>query len=501
MKRKDEKLIKETQRDILAETEEKLGKRHEEFSEAEQAFALFEFIRENEIKQNRLANAGDTNFRMSWNSFLELILNNGFKMQDAWAYDKEGNIAQMKMFKKPGELIKKGGEPYDILATFTRDGMLIVATSYDDRINGGNIYYERELKEGIRLSDIRSKSSFGMFTDKKFQGSYDIREGLMVHIRELEEKTNAIPIWEVPDPRPWLISYVDEKLISGQKNSYDLYGQLRKERISNAQEALRNMCSTISGDSIILRAGTYSNNEISTIDLSKVKISKIEDGAFIDCPKLEKIIIDSDVRIPSGMIENCPNLKSLIVHGIEIPLNNGKVADNTLTGIDELISQEKTYKDKEYLDDILAIQSRLEVLYKQSVKENKLDLLEALSTIKENINDEDEHIKISVDGVDYIPDFVGNGYKKYSKNEPTERITTEEFIKVIDDIISDSINGKIKEVNLSSNATGRIQWEDEGKQAKMIREDIEKISREITGLTMMKDGLFREDIKQNNDER
>lgn len=485
MKKSDEQLIQETQRDILAETEKILGKRHEDFNKEEREFSLLSFMLENKMKSDKLAAAGDTHFHMTWNEFVALILKNGFKLQDAWSYDKEEKKAQLNFFTSPEQILKTGNEPYDVLAMFERDGMLIVATSFGDHVNGGNLYYERELKQGIDyLYDIKSLSSYGLFAKNKLQGHYDIREGLMVHIRELEEKTNAIPIWEVSDPHPWVFSYVDEKIISENDNSYKLYDKVRKERLSASSETIKNMCSVQTGDSIVLKSGTYKNNGIRIVDLSKVKISKIEENVFEDCPNLQKIIIDSNVKIPSNMIKNCPNLISLIVHGVEIPLNHGNIIDNSLTGIDEIISREKMYKNEDYIDDISFIKSRLEILYRQAIKENKLDLLEALTAVKESADDEHGYLTMRLDNIEYNKSYFGGEFKKTIKDtHESESLTTKEFIDIIDNMISDVINGKIKKITILSNITGDMEWETESKQAKMIREDIEKIEQEISDIT------------------
>lgn len=502
MKRKDEKLIKETRRDFLAETEEKLGKRHEDFTEAEQAFSLFNFMMENERKNNILDNAGDTSFRTPWNKFIAMLINNGFEFQNAWSYDKDGLNPKLQVFTKPEELMKDGSEPYDVLIMFARDGMLLVATSYGDHINGGHLYYERELKEGVGLYDIKSLSSFGMFADRKFHGYYDIREALMVHVRELEEKSTAMPIWEDKDPRPWILSYVDEKIISNGPDSHNTYNKTINDRIKEASPAIRTMCAAFIDEPITLEAGTYKNSDITKVDLSKVNIAKIEEGAFEKCPNLKQIVIDSDVKVPTQMIKNCPSLESLIVHGVEIPLQNGQVLDNSLTGIIAKLSQDDSYKDSEYLKDITLIQSRLQTLYTQEMKEHKLDILEMLVNVRDNAETE-KYLRVNVPNLVELSKYYGSDeFRQYNRDEYSgTTITAKEFKTKVNEIIAGVISGQIKELSLGTDSMQKYEWTVESKQAKLIREDVEKIAQEIGSLTMMKDGVFEEKQPRNDEAR
>lgn len=453
----DEKIVSDVlQRDSLAETEEILGKRHDDFTEDERMGALFKFMLDNEIKKEVLKNANDTYSRMSWKDFIKLIENDGFKLQQQWKY--------------------QGFSRENTAVVYERDGFLLIATSYDDRINGGHIYAEIEVREGQNLFNINHLSG-GYHNSAKNRAhvSYDIREGLMNFINQVNTVGVVLPIYESKETRPWFATFEDEQKLSGQ---YDEYDKLRVKRISESSERVKALCSPFIDEAFTLKSNTYANLDLKHVNLTS-NISSIESNVFVNCPNLEEIVIKSDVEVPIDMISNCPNLKKLVVHGVEVPLENGQVKDNSLTGIINGFKKQNDGIEK-MIKQIQDKKEQLTVLLNKCIKQNKENMIEEVLNVKSRINNGDfENLKFT------SPDFsIEEWFGKLEVRMEAGLFKNKRVNKDVEQIsdMLDKLIERIEKDKIDSIGVNRKTIKAKNEQAQLLQESIDKIDKKLDEL-------------------
>lgn len=456
MKADDKTISSVLGKDSLAETEEILGKRHEEFTEDEKMGAFFKFLLDNEMKKEVLKSANDTYFSMSWDELISLLEENGFKLQSNWQY--------IAFERKENAVI------------YEKDGFLLFATSSDGRVNGGNIYAEIELRDGKRLYDI-DRLSGGYFDGSRNHAAvyYDIREGLMNFIKQVNETGVVLPIWETKEPRPWVITFEETQKNDGK---YDEYDKIRVQRISESSERIKALCSPLIDEAFILRSNTYSNLDLKYVNLTS-NISKIESGVFVNCPNLEEIIIKSDVKVPIDMISNCPNLKRLVVHGVEIPLENGHVKDNSLTGIIDGFKKQNEDIEK-MVGQIQEKKTQLTTLLERCKRQNKDNIINQILDIKSKVQEgKYEDIELSSPNFS-IEEWFGELEVRMESGlfkGKTVNKSDKQILKMLDDLIEDIENDKIDTVKVNRKSMNVIN-----EQAKLLQESIDKINDKLQEL-------------------
>lgn len=456
MKADDKTVSSVLGRDSLAETEKMLGKRHEEFTEDERMGAFFKFILDNEMKAEVLKSANDTYRGMSWEEFISLLETNGFKLQSNWQYTAFDEKEDAVIYEK--------------------DGFLLFATSYRGNIDSGNIYAEIEIRDGKRLDDIDHLSG-GYFDSSRSHAAvyYDIREGLMNFIKQVNETGIVLPIWETKKPHPWVITFEETQKNDGK---YDEYDKIRVQRISESSERIKSLCSPFINEAFVLKSNTYSNLDLKYVNLTS-NISKIESGAFVNCPNLEEIIIKSDVRIPIDMISNCPNLKRLVVHGVEIPLANGHVEDNSLTGIIDGFKKQNEDVEK-MVEQIQEKKAQLITLLEKCKKQNKDNIINQILDIKSKIQEgKYENIKLSSPKFSMEEWFgrleitMESGFFKGKTVDKSDK----QILKMLDELIEDIEKDKINTVKIGRKAVSVIN-----EQATLLQESIDKINGKLKEL-------------------
>lgn len=279
------------QTDPLLQAEKLFNKDYKDFNEEEMKASMFGFMLNNKIKEEVLKEVNDTYFSMKWKDFINLIEKNGFDLQNTWEY-KIDNVNTAVVYEK--------------------DGIVLIATSFGESVNGGSIYAEVEVKEGKSLFDIPN-CSFGYYNleENKAYLHYDIREGLFNFINNIEKIGTILPRMESTRNQLWMATAEDERKIG---NRYDKYDKVREKRILESNEKLKEVLSAYIKEPQVVRQNTYNNLDIHTINIVG-NTSKIESEAICNCPNLTKINISSNVKVPVDMVNNCPNLQTIIVNG------------------------------------------------------------------------------------------------------------------------------------------------------------------------------------------
>lgn len=454
-----EQINKELNRDSLVETEQILGKRIDKFNDKEQAFAMMKFVQDNKLKESVLKRANDTYFSMPWKDFIDLIESLGFELQQSWTY---------KAFGEPSTAV-----------VYMKGGMLLIATSTDheERINGGHLYAEAELKEGINLGQINSFQTGGYFDFERnrVDSSYDIRQGLVNHINELESKTTILPVFESTSTNLWFATFEDEKRIGSNFREYD---KLRTERIMSSTDKVKTLCSPFIDEPVIIKSGTYSSLGLNFVNLTG-NISAIESGAFKDCPNLTEIYIKSDVQIPIDMIENCPNLKKLVVHGAPVPIVDGKIKDTSLTGIIESFKQQ-TDDENKLINNILQKKEKLEQMIENCKTKNKINMVQALLSTKKEILDNTQEFSLNI-GYDVRIYNFGYGLSVFVDEDKRDSYDGKRTLALIDKLIERVNSEEITSLDARfGHKRERLELEDE--QVKLLKQSVEKIDEKLKEL-------------------
>lgn len=443
--------------DMIQRKEDKLKKRHEDFSQKEQTETLLDFVKFNKIKENILKNAKDTYMAMPWSEFINLIEAEGFEKQSQWDYTSFNDKSTATIY--------------------TKGGMILFATSTgkQEHVNSGHLYIQAQLKEGLSSSDIKSFQSGGYFDCKnnKLEMSYDIREGLINHIREVEEKCNILPIFEHKQSL-WFSTYEDEKRIGEKWKQYD---EVNEKRILEAGEKVKTICSVMIDEPFVLKSGMYKDTDLTCVVIEG-NVLEIEPGAFEDCPKLKEIIIKSDVLVQPDVFINCPNLQKVIVQGIEIEVKSGNIKDNSLTGLIEAFRNEKD--SEKAIKEATNKLNKLSYLLEKCAEDNKNDMINLLEELKKQISQGGEFVGLRIDGfVNMGTSFVDNKVWIYKYNGSNNIDSSINPDNIIDEAIEKIKNGEINKINVKLQNTSYEDYEIQNEQYKLIKKGIDSLKQSI----------------------
>jgi len=190
--------------DPTAEAERISGKEHwSQFNESEQKLSLGLHIISSDRKRELLKQTNDTYFGIPWDCFIELLLENNFKLGTEWPFtDSRGS--------------KEVGVVY-----YREDGVVLFAESISGKsiINSGTCWYELESFVEDAYSLIHTGSTHFVkdgFT--KLNNQLDIREGLFHELRKAAEHGKFIPIWEHPTFL-WIYDYSASNAISDRTHT------------------------------------------------------------------------------------------------------------------------------------------------------------------------------------------------------------------------------------------------------------------------------------------
>lgn len=454
----DNNLINEVlKHDSLASSEKILGKSYKDFNEDEQKFSLAQAMLENKVKENILKESKDTYFTIPWNDFINLLEKQGFKLQQEWTYNSFNEKNSAVVYKNEGMLI------------------IATATSNNKMLNSGTLYTELELKNDINWGDLKTFQSGGFYDveRKHLYSSYDVREGLINHINEIKEKATILPLFETNRNYLWFATHEDEKKITDHNG----YNDLRIKRIKESTDEVKALCSKYIDEPFILKENTYLDSDIKYVNLTG-NIKAIESGVFKNCKNLLEINIESDVKTPLDMIQNCPNLQKLTVHGVDIPLQNGIIKDNSLTGIIEGFKKEAD-DSKEFINSLLDKKDRLSKSLENKRLDNKLNMGINVMKLEEEIQNGATDYALKVDGLFNIKDF---GFGLMISDDNGNEISNDKLFDLLDDLVEKINEGEIPECKIRFKHKSYQTFCIDDKEAKLISQSIDEIDKKLSEL-------------------
>jgi hypothetical protein len=209
----DEKTRKMLRLDTIFETEKLFGgKDHNKFSDKENMTMLQYSALLNEEKNNYFSSLGDTYFRMSWQSFKELITKYGFIPAMEYDFSHDKYVDEFIIY-------------YNL-----PKGLIICATSYFDKksVNGGTLWGEIKANNKEDSHIVWSWLSTGgqsKFDDLIYETQQDVREGLFSILNTLESAGEFLPKWINKNRFLWLLDFTETKV-----EGYD-YKKITMEKI------------------------------------------------------------------------------------------------------------------------------------------------------------------------------------------------------------------------------------------------------------------------------
>lgn len=203
--------------DPIYEMEKAAGKHHDDFSQDEMGNVILFNLFSNEMKTTVLKHAGDTYFNISWKDFILLIENHGFKnaLEYRFTYNDFGE-----------------DETGQAVLYYREDGLIIWATSYHNKLNGGTLYGELIKNQETPLMNLPDYSG-GFYKNNRLSFTTDVREGLFRFIERMEENGVFAPVWGEKNRFLWFVDYKEEK-----EPGYD-YKKISNEKISAAADGLK----------------------------------------------------------------------------------------------------------------------------------------------------------------------------------------------------------------------------------------------------------------------
>lgn len=230
MVRSVDKLLKY---DPIAETEKITGKGHwSNFSEQDNMLALLLNMQHAENKEKVLKSNKDTYFSMSWDYFIEVLFENGFKVGTEWDFIDD----QYNQIHK-----EKAGIYY------REDGVVIFAESHSNctRVNGGKCFYELEMKDGVDEREFFNLISTGcMYDGNKLENQLDIREGLIHELNKAAMYGNFIKTWKKRKSF-WILDYMESRKRIDHDAIYEVwskqYKEVTNEHISKCPKELQDI--------------------------------------------------------------------------------------------------------------------------------------------------------------------------------------------------------------------------------------------------------------------
>jgi hypothetical protein len=187
--------------DPIAQTEKIVGKKHwSEFTEDENRMALVMAMFSGQHKDEILQAANDTYFSMTWNAFLRLIEERGFKCGLKYNILHDGNKID------------------EAVIYFCEDGLIIWADSYSNKksLNSGTLYGEFLYDEwnDDKVWNALSHCSHGSIKDieNSREFSKDVREGMFNTINKVSAIGKLNPIWMDNNRFLWFVDYAETKI-------------------------------------------------------------------------------------------------------------------------------------------------------------------------------------------------------------------------------------------------------------------------------------------------
>lgn len=217
-KKEEKKLEKLLKYDGLAEAEKDTGSSYKE-SPFTREMGLQNHLEHVVKKEEALLAADDTILNNDLGRYLEIAEDIGFRP-----------VLEVPFVGHPVGSEKTYKERLFVL---WRDGILLVFDTYlEERVNGGNFYYNwapKDIKEAFHYT---STGGYDQRDPWIWSGHHDCREALRFHIRRLEENGQILPVWE-KQPFMWLLHYMDRKT-----KDYD-YQAINKARISKLPKEIQ----------------------------------------------------------------------------------------------------------------------------------------------------------------------------------------------------------------------------------------------------------------------
>lgn len=205
--------------DPIYEMEKVSGKHWSEFSQDEIMKAMFANMFSGELKEKVLNDAGDTYFNISWESFINLIVKNGFKKGLEYQFTHNA-------FEE--------SETEQAVLYYREDGLIIWATSYHNKLNGGTLYGELIKNPEADWRNLPAYSG-GFYEKNHLSFTTDVREGLFRFIERMKENGEFAPVWGEKSRFLWFVDFKEEKT-----PGYD-YRKISRQKVAAAADGLKNI--------------------------------------------------------------------------------------------------------------------------------------------------------------------------------------------------------------------------------------------------------------------
>lgn len=210
--------------DPLNSAEKVFGNKHwSEFSEDETSMSMGLCFLHNQNKDKLLKENNDTHFSMSWNEFIEIIIDNGFKSGYEYTFPYEDKKEKAALY-------------------YREDGLIIWVTSFwnGESVNGGKLYGELKMNDTSKRWEIPSCSNgFYDYENGKLHFDTDIREGLIWFIKEMSKYGEFVKQWEDARRFLWFVDFMEDK-----EPNYDYEG-ITREKINKCCEAAKTIMKNV----------------------------------------------------------------------------------------------------------------------------------------------------------------------------------------------------------------------------------------------------------------
>lgn len=210
--------------DPVATAETLLGKRHEEWdTETEKIGALEIIMATNKAKVELLKEMGDTYFGVTWDDFIKIVKDYGFK------------VGYSEKFTGIHQWDDKRVEEEEVIFYNEDKGLILYAESYNGTsVNRADVY--AEVKRGEYITDEQREAlndcSHGVNEIGTMYVQVDGREGLRFHVDALSKAFELSKTWGTV-PFLWFLNYMDIR----DKN-YD-YTKINKRKLDACKAEVR----------------------------------------------------------------------------------------------------------------------------------------------------------------------------------------------------------------------------------------------------------------------
>jgi hypothetical protein len=220
-------------KDMLAQAEEVFGKGWGQFNEGEMALAILAHVAEGQRVTAAYKSMGDTHSRMTWDEFKGLLTNYGFviPLVDEF-YPKPYHTEEL------------------IVAFHPAKCLLLCATSYHGKINGGHVYAEVWTESPCTDAKWLGLGSYSgghinpvREGEERLRVDYDVREGLLCKLERIElAGWHFTESWTKGDRHLWLVDYAQEKESGDHADQFGrggFYDRCKQERLDRLPEEVR----------------------------------------------------------------------------------------------------------------------------------------------------------------------------------------------------------------------------------------------------------------------